>query len=115
MGALVHACGIGTLSEAVMSGVPSVGVPVFGEQKFIAAWAHRRGLVPRPCMAASVTADRLHAMISRVLDQTAFRSRTAVIAKAMRKEQGAQRACSFIEELIGPRSARPVVSDAVHA
>jgi sterol 3beta-glucosyltransferase len=101
----VHACGVGTLSEAVLSGTPSVAVPVFGEQKFLAARAYLRGLVPRPVGLGALGATRLATMIRRAVDDRRYRSRTLAIAQRMILECGVTRACEVVERYLPGRSA----------
>ncbi len=97
---VVHACGIGTLSEAIISGTPSVCVPAFGEQKFIAARAYRQGLIARPCELKHLTASRLSQMIRAATETPDQRVRTGVMAQAMNGEQGLERACDLIESYL---------------
>lgn len=109
---VVHACGIGTLTEAVRSGTPSVAVPGFGEQKLIAAHAYRLGLVPRPVLLRHVTAPVLAARITEALTTASLHARTRAFATRIRQEQGASAACDVVEGLM-PASARrgpPVIA-----
>jgi sterol 3beta-glucosyltransferase len=103
---VVHACGVGTLSEAVMSGTPSVAVPVFGEQKFIAARAYLRGLTPRPVELKALGAARLARMIRRAVMDQRYRSRTMSVAQRMIRERGVTRACEVVERHLSERPDR---------
>jgi UDP:flavonoid glycosyltransferase YjiC (YdhE family) len=100
---IVHACGIGTLSEAIISGTPSLGIPIFGEQKFIAAQAYRLGLTPRPCLLRNLTARRLSRMLRELILDTKYRSRNREFGKQLICECGIPRACDVVESYLEGR------------
>lgn len=97
---VIHACGIGTLSEAVISGTPSVGIPVFGEQKLIATQAYRQGLIPRPCPLRTLSPKRLANLIQLAISDPGYRKRTRQASQQMGQERGILTACEVIERYL---------------
>ncbi len=100
MAAAVHHGGAGTTAAALRAGIPSVVVPVLGDQPF---WAHRLeragcsgGTIPR----RHLNADRLAAAIERAAGDPAIRQAAAALGARVRAEDGVGRAVASFERWI---------------
>jgi rhamnosyltransferase subunit B len=97
--ALVHHGGVGTTSQGLRAGVPTLIVPFAFDQPDNAAHAERLGgsrTVPRPkYLAARVTRE-----LNRLLTEPEYATRAHEIGARLRLENGAAIACDRIEELL---------------
>ncbi|MBN1966784.1 MAG: glycosyltransferase family 1 protein [Anaerolineae bacterium] len=97
MAAVVHHCGAGTTAAGLRAGVPTVGVPFFGDQSF---WADRivaAGVGPESIPRAGLTAGRLAYAIRVATTHEPLRERAAALGQAIRAEDGVGRVVAFIE------------------
>ncbi|HEY0526713.1 MAG TPA: glycosyltransferase [Stellaceae bacterium] len=114
MAAAVHHGGAGTTAAALRAGIPSIVLPVLGDQSFWGARLAALGAAPPPLPRRRVTAEALAASLRRVTTDTAMRVRAAQLGKAIRAEDGLKVAVALIEDMIGtgavrsPRRAREV-------
>ncbi|MCC6314750.1 MAG: glycosyltransferase family 1 protein [Thermomicrobiales bacterium] len=94
--AIVHHGGIGTLSQAMRAGRPSLIVPFAHDQPDNARRAARLGIatVLRPRRYRGDTAARA---LRLLLDDATVRARTAAVAEQVRAEDGVRFACEAIE------------------
>jgi sterol 3beta-glucosyltransferase len=88
--AAVHHAGAGTTGAAVLSGVPSVPVPVALDQPFWARRLFNAGLASRPILARKLTAAGLAAAIEEVTSSGAVAETCRELAAACRSEDGLQ-------------------------
>lgn len=98
--AVVHHCGAGTAAGGLRAGVPSVGVPVAGDQPF---WARR--LLELGVSAATIphrrlTSDRLGAALRAALSDGVIRSNAKAVAARLADEDGADVALRVIERCL---------------
>lgn len=103
MAAVVHHCGAGTTAAGLRAGVPTVGVPFFGDQPF---WADRiveAGVGPPPVPHAELTAARLAYAIRVAATHAPMRERAAALGEAIRAEDGVGRIVAFIEDYMAGR------------
>lgn len=99
--AVVHHGGAGTTAAALRAGVPSVVVPVFGDQQLWAARVHALGAGPPPLPRRQLTVDRLATAIDQVVTQPAFRAQTQRLQQALQTEDGVGAAVAWLERRYG--------------
>ncbi len=110
--AVVHHGGAGTTAATLRAGLPSVVVPVFGDQLL---WADRLqvlGTAPPPLPRVQLTATRLAAAIDQVVTQPAFRTQAQQIQQALHAEDGVATAVAWLAERCGVTSNRKRSGDA---
>ncbi|MFZ9898543.1 MAG: glycosyltransferase [Gemmatimonadaceae bacterium] len=93
---VVQQCGVGTLMQALRSGVPTLAVPFANDQPDNAHRAARLG-VARVIPAGRYRRRRVAATLDELLTDPAFRSAAARIAEEVRRERGVETACEAIE------------------
>jgi len=97
MAAVVHHAGAGTTGAALRAGVPTVPVPVAGDQPF---WADRLtalGVAPGAVPYQRLTADRLATAIIAAVSQPGYRLRARELASQINAEDGSGRVSSIID------------------
>lgn len=97
--AVVHHGGAGTTAAGLRAGVPSIVVPVFGDQPFWGWRVAELGVGPRPIPQARLTARRLAGAIDQALGDPGLRGRAAALGEAVRAEAGVARAVELIGRL----------------
>jgi UDP:flavonoid glycosyltransferase YjiC (YdhE family) len=105
--AAVHHGGAGVTGAALRAGLPSVVVPVFGDQPFWGERVFALGVGPRPIPARKLDVDSLANAISLASD-AGMRNRAAALAKQIGAENGIARAVELIEHHLrrpNPRAA----------
>jgi UDP:flavonoid glycosyltransferase YjiC (YdhE family) len=95
--AAVHHGGAGVTGAALRAGLPSVVVPVFGDQPFWGQRVFQLGAGPRPIPAKHLTEDALAGAI-RATASKEMRQRAAVLGEQIRAENGVARALEVIHE-----------------
>ncbi len=103
LAAVVHHAGAGTSQRATRAGVPSVTVPVAGDQPYWAKRLKALGLAPRPVPHARLTAQRLAAAVEEVLTDAQYAHRARELARALASENGPARAAEFFLETAAGR------------
>jgi rhamnosyltransferase subunit B len=100
--AVVHQCGVGTLSHALRAGVPSVGYPFAFDQPNNASRLQALGVaeVIRP---GERTVRRMRVALERLLTGEAP-ERARELGEQVRAEDGVGRACALLEEEFGVKS-----------
>ena len=96
MAAVVHHGGAGTTAARLMSGVPSVVVPFFGDQGFWGRKVADLGVRPSPVPRKQLSAERLAAAIQQAINDEGMRKRAASIGGQIRAEERAARAAEII-------------------
>jgi UDP:flavonoid glycosyltransferase YjiC (YdhE family) len=94
--AVVHHGGAGTTAAGIRAGVPSVLIPILGDQLF---WSQRvadLGVGVRPIPRKNLTAERLAAAIHQVVNDSFMRQRAAALGKKIRAEDGVGQAVRVI-------------------
>ncbi|MBL8055611.1 MAG: glycosyltransferase family 1 protein [Anaerolineales bacterium] len=99
MAAVIHHGGSGTTAAGLRAGVPSIVLPVFGDQPFWAWRVQALGVGPRPISEARLTARRLADAIGQAVADTGLRARAAALGEKIRAEDGVGRAVALIEDL----------------
>jgi UDP:flavonoid glycosyltransferase YjiC (YdhE family) len=107
--AVVHHGGAGTTAACLRAGVPSVAVPFFADQPFWARRLRRLGAGAGPVPHRRITAGRLAAAIRRATQDPSLRAGAVRLGRAVRAEDGLQRAVDTVEhDLLGVPVAAPV-------
>jgi UDP:flavonoid glycosyltransferase YjiC (YdhE family) len=100
MAAVVHHGGSGTTAAGVRAGVPSIIVPVVGDQLLWAQRISALGLGPDPIPRPKLTAERLAEAIQRALADPTIRDRSRHMAEKIRAEEGVANAVRIIDGFI---------------
>lgn len=102
--AAVHHGGAGVTGAALRAGLPSVVVPVFGDQPFWAQRVFELGVGVRPIAAKRLTPASLGAAIRDVTSDAGIRERAESIGRRIRSENGVARAVQAFHEYMASRS-----------
>ena len=102
---ITHA-GLNTVLESLAEGVPLVALPLGNDQPGVAARvaAHGAGVV---IPQKKLTAEKLRAAVSKVLDDRTFRDAARVLQKSIVEADGLNRAAEIIEQALAIGGARP--------
>ena len=98
--AAVHHGGAGVTGAALRAGLPSVVVPLFGDQPFWAKRVFTLGAGPRPIPARRLSVEALADAIRRVTVDENLRDRAACIGRQIRAEDGVARAVEAIQSYL---------------
>ena len=98
MAALVHHGGMGTTAAGLRSGIPSIILPVGGDQFFWADRVQRLGVGIRSAGYFKITAERLAVDITRVFSDTILRSKASALGEKIRAERGVEQAVQLIQK-----------------
>jgi UDP:flavonoid glycosyltransferase YjiC (YdhE family) len=96
MAAAIHHGGAGTTIAAARAGIPSIVVPIFGDQPFWASRLHRLGAAPPAIARNQLTEARLQKAL-RSVDAPAMRQAAARLGEQLRLEDGVDTAISTLE------------------
>ena len=101
--AMVTQCGLGSLTKALMHGVPLVCLPLIGEQADNAARivAHGAGLR----LPAEAPPDQIRTALQRVLDEPGFRHAARRLGARLAAETPEETAADELEALAKPDTA----------
>jgi UDP:flavonoid glycosyltransferase YjiC (YdhE family) len=99
--AVVHQCGIGTLSHTLRAGVPSVAVPFAFDQPNNACRLEELG-VAELVKPSARNAGSLARALRRLLAGTAG-TRAGELGSLIRAEEGVASACAILEQTFAPR------------
>lgn len=97
--ALVHHGGVGTTSEGLRAGIPSLIVPFAFDQPDNAAHAARLG-VSRTLPRTKYRAARVARELDILLTKADYKNRAQETGRSLRAENGAAAACDLIEEVL---------------
>ncbi len=95
--AVVSQCGLGTVTKALMNGVPLVCVPLVADQPDNAARIVARGAGLR--LSPGASHDEMRAAISTVINDARYRRSAEILGEALRAKNGATEAANEIESL----------------
>jgi sterol 3beta-glucosyltransferase len=96
---VIHHGGAGTTHSAARAGVPSVVVPLAGDQFFWADRLHKLGVAPAPVKVRSLRSASLARTIG-LAERAEVRARSVVLGSQMAAENGLARAISALETLM---------------
>jgi UDP:flavonoid glycosyltransferase YjiC (YdhE family) len=95
--AFVSHCGVNSVHEAVICGVPIVGIPLFADQQDMALRALDAGValvLPKHALAPDV----VRAAVRRVVEEPSFRCPMRRLQAALRATGGVERAADLLED-----------------
>lgn len=98
--AAVHHGGAGVTGAALRAGLPSVVVPIFGDQPFWGERLHELGAAPRAIPARRLTTDALAKAILLTSGRE-LRRRAEALGEQIRAEDGVSRAVEIIHQHLG--------------
>lgn len=104
--AIVHQGGIGTVSQALAAGKPTVVVPFSHDQPDNASRLERLG-ISRTIPRARYSARRAAKVLAALLADREAADRAEAIGARVRAEDGVEAACVAIESLLRSREASP--------
>jgi sterol 3beta-glucosyltransferase len=104
MAAVIHHGGAGTTTEALLAGVPNAVVSIGADQPFFGRRVHELGAGPVPVRRASLTAERLAALITDLTGDAAARYRAAAgtVRERLLAERGVQVAADRLVDGLVP-------------
>jgi sterol 3beta-glucosyltransferase len=88
MAAVVHHGGAGTTGAGLRAGVPTVSIPVLGDQPFWSQRLETLGTSPGWVAAGDLSAPRLGNLIQRALRERSYRERARQVAVDVNGEDG---------------------------
>ena len=98
MAAVVQHGGMGTTAAALRAGVPTVIIPLGGDQPFWAERVAQLGVGVRCAPFSQVTAEQLAAALDKATTDTALRQQAAALGEKIRAEDGVGRAVALIQD-----------------
>ncbi|WP_086824103.1 glycosyltransferase [Allokutzneria sp. NRRL B-24872] len=101
MAAVVHHSGAGTTAAGLRAGVPTVGVPILGDQPFWAGRVAALGAGPKPLPYKKLTAQRLADSIRAAVSTPSFGVRARALSEQIAAENGAGAVVAAINGLGG--------------
>jgi rhamnosyltransferase subunit B len=102
---VVHHGGVGTTSQGLLAGVPTLIVPFAFDQSDNAEHARRLG-VSRTIYRNGYRAPRIAKELRELLERPAYRRQAKEVSNKLKQENGPARAAELIESLSGPASER---------
>ena len=98
MAAVVHHGGAGTTAAGLRAGVPTVILPVAGDQHFWGERLAQLGAGVRCSPLVQANSDELARAIRQAVETPHMRERAGVLGAAVRAERGVERAVQMIEQ-----------------
>jgi len=98
--AVVHHGGVGTTSQGLLAGVPTLIVPFAFDQVDNADHARRLG-TSRTLYQKKYAAGRATKELGILLGQSAYAQKAKAVSDRLKEENGAATASDFIEQLLG--------------
>ncbi|HEY1574079.1 MAG TPA: glycosyltransferase [Pseudonocardiaceae bacterium] len=92
MAAVIHHGGAGTTTESLLAGVPNAAVSIGADQPFFGRRVHELGAGPLPVRRASLTGERLAALITDLTGDSAasYRAAAGTVRERLLAERGVQ-------------------------
>lgn len=98
--AVVHHGGVGTTSQGLLSGAPTLVVPFAFDQLDNASHVERLG-TSRTLYRKNYTASRVAKELSELLDRPEYSQNAIHVSEKLKQEHGAKRAADLIEQVFG--------------
>jgi rhamnosyltransferase subunit B len=102
---IVHHGGVGTTSQGLFAGVPTLIVPFAFDQSDNAEHARRVG-TSRTLYRKSYRASRVEKELRELIEHPEYRQRAIEVSQQLKQENGPARAAELIEGAVGPTSER---------
>lgn len=102
---VVHHGGVGTASQGLLAGVPTLIVPFAFDQSDNAEHARRTG-TSRTLYRKNYRVSRVERELSELLERPEYRQRAAEVSRQLQQENGPRRAAELIESVPGPTRRR---------
>ncbi|MFI0424916.1 glycosyltransferase [Spongiactinospora sp. 9N601] len=99
MAAVVHHCGAGTTAAGLRAGVPTVGVPILGDQPFWAGRVAALGAGPKPVPYGGLSADRLARAVADAVSDASYRKAATALSERIAAEDGAGKVVAALAAL----------------
>jgi len=103
MSAVAHHGGAGTTAAGVRAGIPSIVLPIFGDQLFWGARTEALGVGPRAISRRALTVDGLASAIIIAQSSDRMRERASRLGALVRAEDGVARAIDRIDAMLVSR------------
>lgn len=97
--AMIHHGGVGTTSQGLRAGVPTLIVPFAFDQPDNAARAQKLG-TSRTLHRSRYKRDNVARELDKLMNTPHYALRAKTVSEALRQERGAARACDLIEEYL---------------
>ena len=97
--AMIHHGGVGTTSHGLLAGIPTLIVPFAFDQPDNAAHAERMG-TSRTLHRSRYKSDQVARELDKLLNNPQYALQAKAVGEHMRRENGAARACDFIEAFL---------------
>ncbi len=97
---VVHHGGAGTTSAGLHAGKPALVVPQTMDQPFWGRRVHQLGCGPKPVPLRKLTADDLAYALRQLATNKDYQAGAEAIAAKLNAEDGCQRACDIIGDVI---------------
>ncbi|MEW6403521.1 MAG: glycosyltransferase [Chloroflexota bacterium] len=98
--AVVHHGGAGTTAAGLRAGVPSVVIPLFGDQFFWGWWVEDLGVGPKPVPRNRLTTARLAGAIQQAVGNETIKLKAERLGRQIRAEDGVGNAVRLIEAFV---------------
>lgn len=98
--AVINHSGIGTIAAGLMSGIPSICVPIVADQFFWAHRAHSIGASTKPIPFKSLSVDLLSKAINQVVNHSNLQEKALELKKKLEKEDGVATAVEIINNYL---------------
>jgi len=95
--AVVHHGGAGTTAAGLRFGVPSIIVPLMGDQPFWGRQVHQLGVGPKPIPRRQITAEKLALAIRQAINDSTMQQKAAALGQKLRAEYGPATAAGIIK------------------
>jgi sterol 3beta-glucosyltransferase len=99
--AVVHHCGAGTTHTTLRAGTPSVPVPHLSDQYAWTEELQRLGAAPKMLRRSALTAKKLAARITDVLNDPRMKAAAMAMSARMQADNGPETAADLIEKVSG--------------
>lgn len=104
--AMVHHGGVGTTSQGLRAGIPTLIVPFAFDQPDNAAHVEKMGC-SRTLPRAKYRADRVAKELDMLLTSGEYVTKAIQVGETLRRENGAAVACDLMEELLSNKNSEP--------
>ncbi|HEX6283769.1 MAG TPA: glycosyltransferase [Pyrinomonadaceae bacterium] len=104
-GVVVHHGGVGTTSQGLLAGVPTLIVPFAFDQSDNAEHARRLG-TSRTIYRNDYRAPKVVKALRELLEQPEYARNAVEVSKQLKQENGPARAADLIENVLGPAAER---------